>query len=59
MKSFDELIATWRRRAEDRADTAARMGRATIEGRIMQADAAATLQCVNELLAVLTGMGEQ
>lgn len=51
-----DLIAVWRRRIADREDTAQRMGLATIEGRIMQVDAAATRQCMNELLQLMTGL---
>lgn len=55
--TLQELVAIWRRRASDREETAVRLGRSTIEGRIMQADAAAVRQCVAELLSTLTGLG--
>ena len=56
-ETLDDLIATWRRRAEDRQHTARKFGLDTVEGRIMQVDAAAIDQCTNELLHVLTAEG--
>jgi hypothetical protein len=43
----------WRRRAADRVQSAVRLGRTTMEGRILLADAAAIRQCAAELTAAL------
>ena len=55
--TFDDLLSTWRRRAEDHETSAKRFGLATYEGRVMQADAAAVRLCIKELLGLLTDLG--
>jgi hypothetical protein len=48
--SVRELLIMWRRRAQDREDSAHQQwGMSTIEERIMAADAAAVRQCIAEL----------
>lgn len=56
-ETLDQLITLWKRRADDRQATARVMGLTTIEGRIMQADAAAVAQCTAELVRVLSDEG--
>lgn len=55
-ETLGDLVAIWRRRASDRDDSAVRLGRTSIEGRILQADAAAVRQCIAELLQLMTGL---
>ena len=48
-----ELLALWRRRAEDRENTARRLGPDLYEGRIMMATAAEIRACIHELEEML------
>ena len=53
MSNVEALLAVWRRRAADRVASAVRVGRTTMEGRVLLADAAAIRQCAEELREAL------